>query len=822
MALKTIDLDIADNGGVTQTVESRTDWADTWSDHSATVFCRAARWTTNPEMPSATLHYRYGSVDIAKAGTFTTYKRAPPISRGDFVKLTFVGHEILAGTATAGEKTASKTKIWFGVATTIDDDDNGSITITCAGLEKLLTEKNIDQSVWFVDQADGTTAKTISQVLTFNQGNVGNRSTNKLSSKHYGFSGYKLFTDPTGNEKWSTRDIVEYVAATQTPVDDSGTLNIPFELDDSGGVLPDYDSPEVNPEGQKAKSFIDSLITRSRGLGYFLEVDETATPDTIKIKPFTYASQDIDLPITSPPNQKIPQNPNRYIFLTSGFQAGSILVQINNESRFDRVRVVGGRAVYCFSLSGPDGNLVEKWKSNLKTAYDEAASTDGGYPGAAEIADREVADNVARSHVMFRNVYSRFGVKVDDPDHADHWSGQVKNGENGGTANYALPEPDSDPVTGQDFYPPNFRFIDQLPLLKNYDYEGGTTPTVRTDEDDEIGERYLSSLSFFKRVDDASKWIEGNKISTLANTERSEYDFSIEVAPDQNEPAFYVQVIGQPQHMIAPITVGDLEGKLTSRFSPLAYEAEYFATKSWNYCTAIFTVAAYGNDYCEATVGEASPIADMVRTKRIDVGDRFQKHHVADGTVVGVNEATGALKRRSAAGFVRDDSEQVEAVAEFAYLWYSLDRATLRISTNHFGDFELGAIVASLTDGIAATFNATTNRVSITGGPYASGEAVVFYLEDSAVLPAPLTPGQIYYLTSTIGSEYAISYRIDGPEIDLTDAGSGNAFATNSGANTPITSVELALPVTVGSETAGLAETLIQTGNSEFDVRNFV
>ena len=558
MAITTIDFDIADNEPITHTVSSRREWSDSWTDRSGVLFARSIRWRTNPEMPTAVLHYRYGEVDIA-AGSFTSYATTPPVSRGDYIKIDLVGHTIVAGDA------SSKNKTWIGQVVKVTDDDQGAVSIQCEGLESILLEHEINKSTFFDDHFANSadyTAETLNQVLTFNKNNFKNRSTAKVNS-HYGFSAYEIFDHVDGADHWSTKDVVEYILKTQTPVDDSDAVKVPFELDDSGGLLPDWDSPELNPDGQKTKDFLDSVITRSRALLYWLEVTEVGGgTDIVKMKIGTYASQEKDLPV-DPPGTKLKQNPNRYVFNIANLFEGSILTTINNETRFDRIRCVGARAVYCFSLSGPDLNLVEKWKSTLKAEYQLAASTDGGYPAILEVQGRERADKAFRSHYKYRNVFSRLGVKLDDPDDAKFWNLKVRDGVGTGTEVFAVPEPDSSPVESQKIFPSSFRFLPTLPLRRNFEYEGSGTPATVTEQEDEFGEIYLEPIAFFKRPDEPTKWIDGSRISELANLETPndfiaaeeaspQFDFNILLEMDPNETAFRVKVIGDVQHVIAP------------------------------------------------------------------------------------------------------------------------------------------------------------------------------------------------------------------------------------------------------------------------------
>ena len=707
----------------------------------------------------------------------------------------------------------------------IDDNDAGVVTINCHGMESILLEKDVDSSVWLEDRDALSTnwvENRIDRVIPFNVKNRKNRTSTKIDGC-YGFSGYRIFDSVLGLNYWSTRDIVEYLLKKHTPISSTGSVAVPFELDDSDDLLPGWDSPEIDPSGQKTKDVIDSLITRARGLLYWLEVES----GVVKMKIGSYASQEKQLPWSA---NVLNQNPNRYIFLTDSLLEGSVRTSISGLTRFDRVRCIGARAIYCFSLSGPDGTLIDKFKAGLADSYDDGASFDAGYPSATETEQRERADRIARSHFRFKNVYSRLGVKIDDPDEAKFWNGKVKNGIGTGAEVPAVPDTEFSSIC-QDLFPDQFRFLYQLPLLKNYDYEGSGTPTVITYESDEYGERYLPSLSFFIRPDDTSKWIEGQKIAELSGLETPDvnldlsteqkvapFDFTVTIEPDPDDSAFNAVVTGNDRHVIAPRA--STLGNFSEAFTPLDYEASYIFPK-WNYATAIFTVAVHGNDYCEGTAGVTHGVKDRVRTKTIYLGDRFQKHHIAEGTVVGINEATGQLKRRSASGFVRDDSEQVASIAEFAFNWYSLDRATIELTTHHFGDFQLGNIVSSLKAGESVTFDDSADKMTVAGAPYDDDDAVVFYLDDGATLPEPLTPGNIYYVTSIGGNDYQLSHQIGGSAIDLTTAGSGNAYVTDNGANTPVTSIELELPVEENTTQTSFGLTTIRTGHSEFDINNF-
>ena len=131
-----------------------------------------------------------------------------------------------------------------------------------------------------------------------------------------------------------------------------------------------------------------------------------------------------------------------------------------------------------------------------------------------------------------------------------------------------------------------------------------------------------------------------------------------------------------------------------------------------------------------------------------------------------------------------------------------------------------------MADGIAVTFDNASNTVNIPGSganpDFQDSIGAVFYLDDGALLPLELHTSEIYYLYNVGGDDWVLRRRPNTSllVVGFTDDGSGQAYLTINGVNTPITSVEIDLPLAKNGPT-GFSTTTINTGASEYDVKNF-
>ena len=230
-------------------VYARSAWADDWEfiEHLKPITSVDA---CSPQKSTATLVYRYGRIKRADDAAFAEY---PPLDITDnYIKIT-------AGSAPD----------WYGVAagptyemlSDAGNDPTGMQTWECFGLEHILDQVVIDNAV--CEFGAGTT--TIDYCPAFNLRNrrggtlLGNRSALKTGG------GYYCFSDD--GEKWSVRDVLEYVLGLFVP---SGGPTWCW-----GGQFDDLDDIECEPfdaAGMTLRDCINSLIDRRRGYSWSVRV----------------------------------------------------------------------------------------------------------------------------------------------------------------------------------------------------------------------------------------------------------------------------------------------------------------------------------------------------------------------------------------------------------------------------------------------------------------------------------------------------------------------------------------------------------------------
>ena len=646
------------------TVYTRESWADEWTEQS-NVYCDQAIWRCAPAMSEAVLYYRYGygrrqgESGFGVVNPFTL----PALA---FVKIEFdvwVQDEDPEVEDTVGQV------YWYGLAGALIDERGGdSIYIdpdnieqgvqhfNCVGLEWLLDRKYIVGSTYY----NGSSLVDIDRALDFNGGGRNNKSAAKQTSAHDSSADTFVFTDQLATAGyWSTTDIVEYLLVYQRSTDDTLGLNVhPFYLNDPDDLLPDWDRPVVRQENKRVWRLLNDLIGRQRGFGFFVDVTENEDPtlDSINVNVFTFTGSNIAIPNQAGKNLKA--NPDVIDIKVDDDPTGSLVTVTDAFNKYDRVRVRGARAKYVFSISKVDGTLYEGWSSSNETTYQAT-----GVTGTRIEKQRKAL--LIRAGENLRDVYERFIIGPD-------WGGDVNDGEDGLNPDVpGIPEIDNE-SSNANVWIEGLYILSRLPLRADYDYSGTNTPG-ESDLDEPGGFKPLEMYFLVPSTSGGSElWVAASQIQSLAEFEGDDpeddvYSWGAQVVPDSRPYSFRLLISGRPKHIIDGFA-----------FAGDAYEPNL---GSWNWETAIATLAVEGDAFCESVIPASLSNVDVVREKLILAGDEYQLVHLAEGTVVDCQE--GDLKRSTSSRYVRDDREALEDLATLAKSWYSVDRQAFSVSTQY-------------------------------------------------------------------------------------------------------------------------------------------
>ena len=299
-------------------VYAKLKWEDPW-DLKADVHATNVSWSAAPDMPSASLYYRYGPRGGVNWGTALNPFSLPMLA---YVKIEVDMYDPY--------DLSTKTATWYGVAgrlvdkregVELNDGDPsptyypvGTQTIECVGMEWLLSRSYIDRSWVMVDGIPSLAEHG----HTFNDRGRGNQdATLRTVVIHLAKSWTRqipVFTsDPAATKLWSTKTIVQYLLAAAAPRLGSSDTDHPiqFKLRDTDTVLPTWDAPVVEAHGIAATTILNQLIARQRGMGYRYVVDtddDDPTSQTVWLEPFTFT----DTAITLPSGNTLPANSRQF------------------------------------------------------------------------------------------------------------------------------------------------------------------------------------------------------------------------------------------------------------------------------------------------------------------------------------------------------------------------------------------------------------------------------------------------------------------------------------------------------------------------------
>lgn len=704
-------------------------WSDDWEEQD-NLFAVDVLWNAAPEIPTATLVWKYGRGMFPGETAFTIKERLA--KRRWFIWIEIDTQIVQGGSAL--EKLN-----WYGTLEVeadqlggvrdelLPDEDpepfeSGVQELVAHGLELLLGRSPVVSSVFF--DSDGSTARRAPRGITFNSDGKPNRTGGPLSGRH-------LFDDGTTSAQfWSTRDAVEYLLEESAIRDNHDSARLTCKIDPAFlSQLPDWDKIVVATHGKSLFDVLNELIPRQRLLGWYLTVD--AESKDILLRPFTFAAADID---AGEGNKTLANTRQRNVILdrTPGDAAA---VKITAAEQFDQIIVQGRRRRLCCSVCPQNLTLLAGWTTADEEAYEAGSSGAADYPDAAERAERRRRDADARSAAKLEQVFSRFTLP-------DPWNYTVGDPVAGGAADRSLlPEGETPP------YAREANILPTLPLLTNRDYSG---TKIADDAVSETGDgkpkEMLPQTYFLLPEGGGDKYVRGDRIALEAPSESARRDFTVAVRVPDDSRAIEVVVSGGPQHLIA-----------TLDFDGLAHDFAEGAESWFNWQDMVVTLAIEDDQYAEARypsdanlgVTLEGPAADATRRKVIDAGPSYKLDWIVKGTVVGTDDASEPqqVEVSDADGiYVHDDRPLLLAIATMAYAWYGEPRRALTFSSRRVnsalrvGDLitEIGAAFPLPINSVVTQIHVNIPRIEGAGEP---GPSTITYTTAFAELdPLQLAP----------------------------------------------------------------------------------
>lgn len=629
-----------------------------------------------PTIDQARLQYEFGT--LTREGAATSSYVAKGSWRGKFVKIQVVGF----------------TSAWYGYIVSEDYDrwpeesdgagglrlSGGTQTMAAVGLEWFLTRAMVDSSMVYsgtrIDRAIGyNTGWGDGRDIPFAQrGNKDTRAT-------------QFAEDADHRELWTAADIVENLLLYHTPLDRSNDIRpADWTVDFSADAFLNWFEPTVQAAGHSVYQVLNSIISPSRGLVWWVQYDEAG--DAIVIHVTSMATVDISLS----GGKTLPKALTRTSLTALDTTPGVTGVRVSKDDsrRADQVVCRGALRRAVFTVSPSVGTLEAGWLATEETAYIAAASGEGDYP--ADTAGRERRNDRFREAQRFERVYQHFQIPTD-------WDGEVS------ASVYACPQfvQGSSSVQGPEKATfPALRLSRSLPMVAGWDYADPASPTQRdpTNTDPEWQRPFV----VIETDESTHEWRFAHAINTEDEDSGDDRKTGYHMTIASGAAAFQLSPSGGMPHALAA-THYDPD---TDPPSGHPVEANWENIKA--------TVCAEWDAYCEGAwpivVGDLPAAGIAISKVIVSLGDRARFDWLAGGTVYDIQD--GDLKTVTTAGALRDDRELCEQVARIAYDWYSEDRGTFELAYSTLTDaLTLGDLVTTIGNGAAAeTINATVSQIA--------------------------------------------------------------------------------------------------------------
>jgi hypothetical protein len=546
---------------------------------------------------------------------------------------------------------------WYGVVVTeerqrfdrVNDPTTGALKLGgvqvfhAMELAYLLGKRPIDKGYVATEGA----VLEIGVAPDFNARGVANQA---VASSGFGTQFAEEFGEDNA-EYWSSRTAVEYLLE-RFPLEKGNETGSTFPLSVANpDLIPDWDRPTIRQEGSNLLELLGRILDIDRGLGCFLTVDETSSPNPVKIQVFTHVATDTNL--GGEEGEVLSANPTQYNLIVDYRPDLGTAIKLTTTERFARLIIRGGKRRAVCSLD-PVDDWEGDWTTDEQTEYNDGASLQAGYSALSLDAKKDSNKDI-RNNPLLRHVYQRFRI-------ADDWDGKTAAGASTAPEDrkpVLVDDEDATKVYGN--WKAGRKLLQSLPLYQGVDYSGskiagGEIPEIKDEETP-----WMPPAMYVPTKADTAKWFEASAggLGTKGGTDNRTWSFAVRCEHDK--PRFQLNVIGDEQHNIAD-----------SEFTPLS-GADSSTDVRYDWRDFLLTVCFEECRHVEVRYPDPIPDADNVACiteKLFDLGDGFRLDYVAPQTVVGIDKTDNGLLR-SDGGFARDDRPKMKVLAEQLYSYYS-------------------------------------------------------------------------------------------------------------------------------------------------------
>jgi hypothetical protein len=720
-------------------VFARSKWSDPWEEKPG-VFCTMASWAASPNLPEATLHYRYGLG--RQEGDSETSTWAPfDLPALAFVKIVFRARAL-------DENETEGDVEWYGVAGRLVDQmagradnpaspdptgpvdivqqpvDMGVQTIHCVGMEWLLQQHQIHDS--WVRWTTGTwDVVRNTRALAFGQNREPQRRPMGdpiLQPSTYVFaSGFRTLDECS---QWFLADVAEYLLTWQVPrtdysdPDDPDTWPVKWKLVDPDVVVPTKLARGLEVDGETTWSVLNRIIPRFRARGWRTVVNSNGTEDVVEVRPFSYLQTSLSLPDST----SAPGNTRQYTLATNLDYGTSLSIATDAFAKYDRVVARGGPYVMMWT------QVLERQAEQEYTSA--IPDTTGLLHFAARMVRRVRQYFGADGGRLTRFIVDKFSRR-----------GTSSNPINGaGTFPIGWPV---DSVVAAGTYPPsssiyvacpaqNMRVLPTIPITSGGTYTATTPPADAATLDIRDGSPPQVFILPTYRSDGtlnatgATATVVNGAAAAQATSGMQRVGGPYSLLPVDDHSGAHELFSSGPN--LAQAWTGSSLGR---RFggTPTAHETEFViettgsagATRSTVHEVYTTIASDFGGQRLEIAVdvGAADP-GTIVRTKVLDCGSAYQLHVAAKHTIVGVeNHGTIPGDQKpvitSDPIILRDDRDELEAVAQAALAWYRQERRAVAFATSYLTTtIQVGDMVTEMVAGDSAvTVNSVVTQITL-------------------------------------------------------------------------------------------------------------
>ncbi len=731
-------------------------WADAWTQETG-LDLLSVTWNAAPNIPTATIRYRYGRAVMKGSATETTLAKKNLL--GYYVKIVVVcsdGNRVWHGFVddAADEQTGIVARTVPGTPPTIANEPTGIQTFSCVGMIAALDRAPIQRTYFRVTAAfsnNGTDTQRVAWVApAYNVADdkaepakkfggfkiPKTRTVDKIAAQGFGltgqtrdvyqhqFAGLYGLGAAIDTEVWKLGDVLENLVAfnaprvgmvsDRNPIRGSQTQFVPVWVFDHDVLNPpdtitqyaDWILPRIDCDGLTLKAALDRLLSPTNGHGYWVWVDESVTPHRVYVEPFTTLTEAITRLDENSVLQTIPANTRLVNLSAATDSATAISIQANGAQYYTAVQVTGAPMVTVCTIDTTD-QLEPAWPATLETEYN--AEIAGLNPAIMRQLQR-MRD--IRELPKYRPIGRQWRVKFlynwkdstpasDVFDHDEQFAA---------TPFYE---------TGRYLpFPVGMRILPDLPFREGVNYAEANTTTLRTNH--ESARTPWRKAEVYAKTHAADATLTGPWICWSTKAVR-------DVLYDPNDPTYGLEATELTNQMAIGVVLdvtGGYQGALEAGGGRVAPHVPKIDPAELKITVAIQSDERVGkilyNPLAWTPAAGQTPAAvnvDADRIRVIELGQRLQKIKVMKDTIVGTTDAGPVTV--PAVFQLRDDGMLALQICSFASQYYFTPRQIVRVvsrrATAKLWPNQMLGVVNPNTPH-AATCNAQISEVAITMG----------------------------------------------------------------------------------------------------------